>query len=109
MTKDPADDYPDYVKELLKMLGNKDMGPSVKAAIITQLMDMTGTDEGREFLHKHVRLFDAIADILKQPNLVGLYGTVLKFYLAYTSMDKFHFNTQFLPDLGNADFYLTQY
>jgi len=87
------------VKDLCNILSQDAIAAKIKYSAIEYLLDLTGTQEGREFLTSAPELFKIMSKLIGENKQVITTSICLKFFVNFTSIESFKFNPDFLPDV----------
>ena len=88
----------EVVNDLAKILSNDSLAANIKYQAIENLLDLTGTQDGRDFLLNAPILFKCMSKLIKDNKLVICTSVSLKFFVNFTSIESFKFDTEILPD-----------
>ena len=95
---EPNGDNNEAIIDLCKILSNDAIGAKTKFTAVEYLLDLTGTTEGRNFLHSAPEVFKIMAKLVNENKQILTTQICLKFFVNFTSIESVTFNPELLPD-----------
>ena len=84
---------------MVRLMVDERNSDAVRCQTIQTLLDLTGSQDGREFLKSQPSIFKALSYIIQSNKSAACTGAALKFFVNYTSIETFRFAKENIPDI----------